>query len=134
MSKTLRCTVSFDLKMVFTGESLKELSETREQAREIIQTGLCQGRKVHGSQKAMVEMFASPISDEELLERIVRAGLRQFIREDLTKELSGASDGSSTVGNVKVAFKEPMKPRQVCDLHDDSKACTSLCKRFTESN
>lgn len=107
MSKTLRCTVSFPLTLVFNEDQLKQLRESREEAREVVAAGfrMGHGRKVTGSEKAMCEMFASDLTDEQLLERICRAGIRQFLTQDFAKDLRG--DGTNVrLGSVKVAYEE----------------------------
>ncbi|NMZ63411.1 hypothetical protein HBN99_03635 [Pseudomonas oryzihabitans] len=111
MSKTLKMTVSFPLTMVFNEDQLKQLRESREEAREVVAAGfrlgrgLERGRKVTGSEKAMCEMFASDLTDEQLLERICRAGIRQFLTQEFANDLKG--DGTKVrLGSVKVAYEE----------------------------
>lgn len=103
MSKTLRSTVSFSLSQAFDEEALQVLRESRAEARVLVQAGLPE--HIKGDSRAMCEMFASDLTEEQLLERVIRAGIRQYIREDFVKELTG--DGQRVrVGSVKVAFEE----------------------------
>lgn len=127
MSKTIRSTVTFSLKQVFQEDALEVLRKSREEAREILKAGLPKG--THGSQKAMIEMFASDLTEEQLLERVIRAGVREFLAGQFIKELNGDGQKAS-VGSVTVSFKEPLKVTPACELHDASKACTALCERL----
>lgn len=100
MAKTIKCNVNFDLTAVIQSSGLKTLQEAREASREAI----AGGEHGDGEHKAMIEIFASDRTEEDLLKLILRKSIREMIREELEGELNTA-DTSVRVGNIKVDFK-----------------------------
>ncbi|MGV8919554.1 MAG: hypothetical protein ACOH2R_17435 [Pseudomonas sp.] len=114
MSKTLKLTVSFPMTIVVKTETIKDLQETRAQAREIPDEEMA---TLKGEQKFRTELFRSDRPDEELLELVYRSGIRELLREDFIKQITG-NEATVRLGSVKVAFEAPMvpvvKPDDVC--------------------
>lgn len=108
MSKTMKMTVSFPMTLVFTEETLKDFREAREEVRKLTPEEIAKVTK--GETKARMEMFASDMSDERLLEIILRSGIREHMRNDFLKEIAG-SEAAGRLGSVKVTFETPMVPR-----------------------
>lgn len=125
MSKTLKLNVSFPLSIVIHSETIKELQESREEARALTTEEVS---KFRGQRKANYLMLISDKPDEEIFEVIYRAGIREHMRTTLLKDLQG-NEARIRLGDVKVVFEKFEKPT-ACALHDDSKACTPLCSRM----
>lgn len=100
MAKTLKCNVNFGLTVVVNSKSEKAL----EAARDLARVALKHGDKPKGEQGAMLEAFASERTIEQLLELIVRKGIRELVREELEREMNN-DETSTTVGNIKVTFE-----------------------------
>lgn len=107
MSKTFKITVNFPLTLVVSTETVKELTEAREAAREISGSG----KVLKGEPKFRVELLASDKPDDEVLETIYRSGIRQLLRDDFMKELCGDEGVRGRLGDVKVVFDTPKVPR-----------------------
>lgn len=125
MAITLKTNVSFPMTIVVTSETIKDFQEARQEAREI----LASGKELKGQTKYRVEMFASDMTDEQIFERIYREGVREFIKKDFINEIQG-NESRIRVGDVKVSFVPNAVVPRKCELHDDRKGCTSLCKRM----
>lgn len=102
MSKTLKLNVSFPMTIVVSGESLLEVQKAREQMRAISED---KASAFTGESKAHYELFKGDLSDEAVLERIYRSGIRRFMREDFLKEITG-NEATARLGSVKVSFEE----------------------------
>jgi hypothetical protein len=109
MAKTFKLNVSFPMSLVVHTETVKDFTETRGEAREI----LARGTALKGETKFRVELLASDKTDDEVLETIFRAGIRQVLREDFLKGVCG-DESRGRLGDVKVTFETPMVPRS-CD-------------------
>jgi hypothetical protein len=109
MAKTFKLNVSFPMSLVVSTETVKDFTETRGEAREI----LARGTALKGETKFRVELLASDKTDDEVLETIFRAGIRQVLREDFLKGVCG-NESRGRLGDVKVTFEVPMVPRS-CD-------------------
>lgn len=102
MAKTLKCNVSFGLTAVVNTETVKAVDEARLEARK----ALAEGEQGDGEHAAMLKLFASERTTEELLEVILRKGLREIIRKELMQEMNN-SETSLRIGDIKVAFAAP---------------------------
>ena len=100
MAKTLKCNVSFGLSSVVNTETVKALEEARIEAREALQDGI----KCDGERMAMLKVFASERTTEELLELMFRKGIREIVRKELKAEMDN-DETSLRVGEIKVAFE-----------------------------
>lgn len=105
MAKTLKCNVTFGLTCVVNSEAEKGLEAARDLARVALKHS---DEEPKGEQGAMLKLFASERTTEELLELIVRKGIRELIRSELESEMNN-DESTVTVGNIKVAFE----PREV---------------------
>ncbi|AFO12315.1 hypothetical protein PhiS1_26 [Pseudomonas phage Phi-S1] len=101
MAKTLKCNVNFGLTVVVNSESEKALEAARDLARVALKHNPDEAK---GEQKFLLEAFASERTTEQLLELIVRKGVRELVREELERELNN-DETSTTVGNIKVTFE-----------------------------
>ncbi|WGH28288.1 hypothetical protein 10P302A_gene0028 [Pseudomonas phage 10P302A] len=148
MAKTFKLHVSFPMSLVVSTETVKDFQEAREMARKILAENT---KPLKGETKFRVELMASDKDDDEVLQTIFRAGIRQVLREDFLKEVCG-NESTGKIGDMKVVYAprcetcihdktcpkvavfgcEPVLP-SACPLHDDRKACTSLCKRMLVS-
>lgn len=102
MSKTLKLNVSFPMTIVVSGESLLELQKARKDVRGLPAEKVA-GLK--GESKAHCELLSGDLSDEAVLERIYRSGIRRFMREDFLKDITG-NEATARLGSVKVSFEE----------------------------
>ena len=109
MSKTFKLSVNFPLSLVVSAETIQDFTETRKEAREI----LASGKALKGEAKFRVDLLASDKTDDEVLETVYRAGIRQILREGFIKDLCG-SEARGRMGDIKVVFEAPMVPRS-CD-------------------
>lgn len=100
MAKTLKCNVSFGLSAVVNTETVKAVEEARAEAREALQDGV----KYDGERKAMLEVFASERTTEELLELLLRKGIRDLVRKELKAEMDN-DETRVRVGEIKVTFE-----------------------------
>ncbi|UMO76101.1 hypothetical protein PF_00027 [Pseudomonas phage P413] len=125
MAITLKTNVSFPMTMVVTSETVKDFQEARNEARQI----LASGKVLKGHTKYRVELMASDLTDEQCFERIYREGIREFLKKDFVNEIQG-NESRIRVGDVKVSFVPAAVVPRKCELHDDRKGCTSLCKRM----
>ena len=107
MAKTLKVNVSFPMTIVVNTDAVNSLTEVRATAREALEVAAAAGEKIAGEKGAMIRLFAGDMTDEALLELIMRKGIRDFIRDDMRKELN-TSETKTTVGDVRVTF-EPFK-------------------------
>lgn len=99
MAKTLKCQVTFPLTLIVNSESEKDLEGARAEAREIVASG----KELHGEQKAMINAFASERTTEQLLELILRKGIRELVRAELKSEMNN-SETKCRIGDIKVDF------------------------------
>ncbi|QJD54617.1 hypothetical protein PssvBMR1_gp24 [Pseudomonas phage MR1] len=125
MAITLKANVNFGLRLVVNTGTIAAVEVSRALAR----VAVAEGKPMKGESAAMVSLFASEITTESLMETIMRKGIRELVREHLEDELNN-DETTVRVGNVKVAFEAPAVPVRKCELHDDRKGCTSLCKRM----
>ncbi|ANY29041.1 hypothetical protein UNOSLW4_0130 [Pseudomonas phage UNO-SLW4] len=100
MAKTLKANVSFGLTCVVNTDAEKAL----EAARDLARVALKHGEAPKGEQGAMLSLFASEKPTEELLEIIIRKGVRELVREELDRELN-TDETRATIGNIKVDFE-----------------------------
>lgn len=100
MAKTLKCNVTFGATIVVSSDAEKAL----EAARDLARVALKHGEKPKGEQKFLLEAFASERTTEQLLELIVRKGVRELVREELEREMNN-DETSTTVGDIKVTFE-----------------------------
>ena len=100
MAKTLKCNVTFGATIVVNSDAEKAL----EAARDLARVALKNGEKPKGEQGAMLEAFASERTLEQLLELIVRKGIREIVRDELESELNN-DETAATIGNIKVTFE-----------------------------
>ncbi|WYW04279.1 host HNS inhibition protein [Pseudomonas phage vB_PpuP-Kompost-2] len=110
MSKTLKMNVTFPMSIVVKTETVLEFQKDRKLARELSPEKVA---KFKGEQLAGYHLLVGDRSDEEVLEIIYRKGIRETVREGISRELPG-SEATVTVGDIKVSFEEPMQPRS-CD-------------------
>uniref|UniRef100_A0AAU6VZG9 Uncharacterized protein n=1 Tax=Pseudomonas phage Ghual01 TaxID=3138534 RepID=A0AAU6VZG9_9CAUD len=125
MAITLKANVNFGLRLVVNTGTIAAVEVSRALSR----VALAEGNVGKGEAAAMVRLFASEITTESLMETILRKGIRELVREHLEDELNN-EETTVRVGNVKVAFEAPSVPVRKCELHDDRKGCTLLCKRM----
>jgi hypothetical protein len=107
MSKTFKMTVNFPLTLVVSTETVKEFTEAREEARKVLYLG----KVLKGENKFRVELLASDKTDDEVLETIFRAGVRQVLREDFLKGVCG-NESKGRMGDVKVVYQTA--PKRSC--------------------
>lgn len=120
MAITMKLTVNFPLSIVVSKETLEDFKVARERAREIL--AAAEVPKMHGETKYRVELLASDKTDEECLEVIFRQGIREFVRDDLVKEIA-STEARVRVGDIKVTYEKPMEPKGSCQgcIYDDCK-------------
>lgn len=110
MAKTFKLTVSFPMSLVVSDEVVKDFQEARIEARSI----LTSGKVLKGESKFRVELLGSDKPDDEVLETVFRAGVRQVLREDFLKEVCG-NESKGRMGDVRVVFeKAPKRSCQGC--------------------
>lgn len=124
MSKTLKLTVSFPMSVVVNSETVAAVEESRE--------ALKGAKQLKGEEKAMAVLFASERTTEEILEIVMRKGIREILRKELTSELNNTETGV-TVGDIKVVYAAPMAPKTSCQgcistncempQHDTNEGC-----------
>ena len=116
MSKTFKMTVNFPLSLVVPAETIKDFTETRKEAREIFASG----KVLKGEAKFRVDLLASDKTDDEVLETVYRAGIRQILREGFIKDLCG-NEARGRLGDVKVVYEAaPKRSCQGCTQMDCS--------------
>lgn len=106
MSKTLKLNVSFPLTIVVNSKTMAEFVTDRERARELPAEKVA---KMKGETLASFNLLIGDRSDEELLEIIYRKGIREIVREGITREIPG-KEATCRLGDVKVVFQTPMRP------------------------
>lgn len=107
MSKTFKLSVNFPLSLVVSAETIEDFIKTRKEAREILATG----KVLKGEAKFRVELLASDKTDDEVLETVYRAGIRQILREGFIKDLCG-NESRGRLGDVKVVYEAA--PKRSC--------------------
>ncbi|AKG94369.1 hypothetical protein VO98_135 [Pseudomonas phage phiPsa17] len=112
MAKTLKLNVSFPMSVVVNTETCKGLEVARAAAREAIKQGTTNGNK----RDFMLNVFASDKTTEEVLEIIIRSGVRQLVREELTREMTN-DETRATVGDIKVSFEDSSVLARSCDCN-----------------
>lgn len=110
MAITMKSTITFTMSMVVNSETVKDFQEAREEARKILAEA---PEKLRGETRYRVELMASDKTDEQCFEVIYRQGIREFIRNDLCKELSG-NESRVRTGDVSVSFEKPKGSCQGC--------------------
>ncbi|UAV89431.1 hypothetical protein SNK_28 [Pseudomonas phage SNK] len=101
MAKTLKLNVAFGMTVVINSETEKGFEVARAAARESVKQGVLNGNK----KDSMLHVFASDKTSEEVFEIILRSGVRELIRKELTSEMNNG-ETSATVGNIKVTFEK----------------------------
>lgn len=101
MAKTLKLNVAFGMTVVINSETEKGFEVARVAARESVKQGVLNGNK----KDSMLHVFASEKTSEEVFEIIIRSGVRELIRNELTREMNNG-ETSTTVGNIKVTFEK----------------------------
>lgn len=114
MAKTLKCNVTFPLTLIVNSESVASVEESRKEAREVLASGVA----LSGERKAMIEAFASERTTEELLELILRKGLREIIRSELKSEMNN-SETKVRIGDIKVDFEAPLREPKCADCLEE---------------
>uniref|UniRef100_A0AAU6W3C5 Uncharacterized protein n=1 Tax=Pseudomonas phage Lepni01 TaxID=3138536 RepID=A0AAU6W3C5_9VIRU len=117
MAKTFKLNVSFPMSLVVSTETVKDFQEAREMAREI----LASGKPLKGETKFRVGLMAGDKSDDECLQIIFRAGIREVLRNDFLKEVCG-SESTGKIGDMKVEYL----PR--CELCIHDKTCIKVAR------
>ena len=112
MAKTLKLNVTFPMSVVVNTQTVKALEIARAAAREAVKQGELNGDK----RDSMVHVFASDKPTEEVLEIIIRSGVRGLIRDELTRGLTN-DETRATVGNIKVAFEGNSALARSCDCN-----------------
>ncbi|WYW04373.1 host HNS inhibition protein [Pseudomonas phage vB_PpuP-Kurepalu-2] len=105
MAKTLKANVNFGVTIVINSETEKAFEIARAAARESVKQGITNGNK----KDSMLHVFASDKTSEEVFEIILRSGIRELVRKELTGELNNG-ETSATVGNIKVDFEKREVP------------------------
>lgn len=119
MAKTLRLTVTFPMTIVVSSETCAELAADRKRIREMPAEKVA---KLKGQPKANYELMMSERTDEELMEIIYRAGLRETIRSNIKSEVC-SSESTCRIGDIKVTYEKPVEPKGSCQgcIYDDCK-------------
>ncbi|WZX11488.1 hypothetical protein YZUPF006_000026 [Pseudomonas phage YZU-PF-006] len=112
MAKTLKLNVSFPMTVVVNTDACKGLSIARAAAREAVKQGTINGNKKDN----MLNVFASDNTDEEVIEIILRSGVRELVRNELTREMSN-DETKATVGDIKVSFENNSVLARSCDCN-----------------
>lgn len=97
-TRTLHLTVNFGMTVVATDEVFKDIAEKRQKARDM------SPEKIEALDKETAykrSLAISDITDEELLVVALRMALRDTLRSDLPREMSGGGIRAKT-GDVKV--------------------------------
>lgn len=113
MAKTFKLNVSFPVTIVVPSDTEKDFSESREIARKIITENT---KPLRGETKFRIELMASDKSDEEVLQTIFRAGIREFLRTDFAKEIGG-TESNVRVGDTRVTFEARDVLARSCDCN-----------------
>lgn len=113
MAKTLKLNVSFPMTIVVSTDTITALKETREEARLIPAEKIAE---LKGETKFRAELFRGDKSEEELLELIYRAGIREFITKDMRNEIAG-NEAKIRLGSVKVSFEDSSVLARSCDCN-----------------
>uniref|UniRef100_A0AB74UQ40 Host HNS inhibition protein n=1 Tax=Salmonella phage Phylax-28 TaxID=3349226 RepID=A0AB74UQ40_9CAUD len=136
MAKTFKLNVSFPMTIVVATDTITALKETREEARKIPAEKIAE---LTGETKFRAELFRGDRSEEELLELIYRAGIREFITKDMRNEIAG-NEAKIRLGSVKVVFEKPSeKPYCCCEQISKVVGEPTLCancatmKRFEKT-
>ncbi|QHJ81065.1 MAG: hypothetical protein [Bacteriophage sp.] len=114
MAKTLKCQVTFPLTLIVNSESEKDLEGARAEAREIVASG----KELRGEQKAMITAFASERTTEQLMELILRKGIRELVRAELKSEMNN-SGTKCRIGDIKVDFTPHKTPAPSPEFDSD---------------
>lgn len=131
MSITIRVRSTQTFKLVISSELLAQVAAERAQAREVSEEKVA---TLKGHNRYVAEVMRSDRSDEEVLKVVFKDAIIETCKEG-AKELND-SDIRVKGHQVVVEFpgekaqEKPVEASQRCPLHDDSKACTSLCQRF----
>lgn len=104
MAKTLKLNVTFPMTVVVNTESVAAVDASRVTAREAVAKAAQEGEQLKGEAGAFLRLFASEITTEALLEIIMRKGIREIIRAEMTSELNNAETGVR-VGDIKVSYE-----------------------------
>lgn len=109
MAKTLRLTVNFPLTIIVNTETVDEFVADRKKTREVPseKAALLKGRS-----KSNYDLMISGRTDEEILEILYRAGLREEIRQ-VVKDM-GSTEANIRVGDIKVTYEKPKGSCQGC--------------------
>lgn len=136
MAKTLKLNVSFPMTIVVSTDAMTAIKAIREEVR------LTPAEKIAeltGETKFSAELFRGDKSEEEMLELIYRAGIREFITKDMRKEIAG-NEARIRLGSVKVVFEKPAeKPFCCCEQISKVVGEPTLCancatmKRFEKT-
>lgn len=105
MSKTHQFNISAALTLVSSTHSVDAVTVARAALKASLTTeaGKVKYAESRGQQRFIADLFSSDKSDEEVIIQILRAGLRDVIREALTE--ASDSDQRIKVGDVKVTLK-----------------------------
>lgn len=115
MAKTLKLNVTFPMSIVVSSETIKDFAEAREEARKMLADENIKAR-LKGETKYRVELLAGDKTDEQCFEQIYRQGIREFIKKDLAKEISG-NEARLRIGDVKVTFEDRSVLARSCDCN-----------------
>ncbi|QNJ57513.1 hypothetical protein [Pseudomonas phage PlaquesPlease] len=126
MAKTLKLNVSFPMTIVVATETIEALKLSREEARKVPAEKIAE---LKGEAKYRAELFRGDKSEEELMELIYRAGIREFITKDMRREISG-DEAKVRLGSVKVAYES--RP-DVCTCGPNEGCGRCPGKRWTQT-
>ncbi|WP_300733866.1 hypothetical protein [Pseudomonas sp.] len=112
MAITLKAHVSFPMTIVVATETMKFVAQARAEVRSVPAEKLAEKLKdANKLERAKLELFLSDKTDEQVVEWIYRSSLRQFIRDDLRKELCN-DESTARIGDTRVIFEQKeVKPK-----------------------
>lgn len=117
-TRTLHLNVNFGMTIVAAAEVFEAITEHRQEARDMSPEKFAELDREQAHKHALA---VSDKTDEEILGEALRMALRDFLREDLPREVGGGGIRAKT-GDVKVT----VKPKKVAAPKIDCIACRVL--------
>lgn len=106
MAITMKAHVSFPLTIVVATETMEYIAAARGAVKALSEEYRAKKFKdANKLERAKLELFLSDKTDEQVVEWIYRSSLRQFIRDELKKELCN-DESTARIGDTRVTFEQ----------------------------